>query len=85
MSNTGKKRKKTNNLTPSGTGINTPMLGVPTQIIRATRDSGDQTLEVESSNFQYQKTLDLRALLEKINSAIIKENQMMREDTNQLN
>ena len=85
MSNTGKKRKKTNNLTTSGTGINTPMLGVPTQIIRATRDSGDQTLEVESSNFQCQKTLDLRALLEKINSAIVKENQMMREDTNQLN
>lgn len=85
MSNAGKKGKKTNNLTTTGTGINTPMLGVPTQIIKTTRDSGDQTLEVESSNFQYQKTLDLRAFLEKINAAIIKENQMMREDTNQLN
>ena len=84
MSSTGKKRKKTNNLTTTGTGKNTPMLGVPSQII-TTREAGNQTLEEESSNFQYQKTLDLRALLEKINSAIIRERQMMREDTNQLN
>ena len=84
MSSTGKKRKKTNNLTTTGTGKNTPMLGVPSQII-TTREAGNQTLEEESTNFQYQKTLDLRALLEKINSAIIRERQMMREDTNQLN
>ena len=84
MSSTGKKRKKTNNLTTTGTGKNTPMLGVPSQII-TTREAGNQTLEEESSNFQYQKTLDLRALLDKINSAIIRERQMMREDTNQLN
>ena len=85
MSSTGKKRKKTNNLTTTGTGKNTPMLGVPAQIIKTTRDSGNQTLEEESTNFQYQKTLDLRALLDKINSAIIKEKQMIRENTNQLN
>ena len=85
MSSTGKKRKNTNNLTTTGTGKNTPMLGVPTQIIKTTREAGNQTLEEESESFQYQKTLDLRALLNKINSAIIKENQMMREDTNQLN
>lgn len=84
MSSTGKKRKKTNNLTTTGTGKNTPMLGVPSQII-TTREAGNQTLEEESTNFQYQKTLDLRALLEKINSAIIRERQMIREDTNQLN
>lgn len=85
MSSTGKKRKKTNNLTTTGTGKNTPMLGVPSQIIKATKDSGNQTSEDDSINYLNQKTLDLRALLDKINSEIIKENKMMREDTYQLN
>jgi len=85
MSSTTRKRKKTDNLTITGTGMNTPMLGVPTQVIKTTRDSGNQTIEEDPLNYQYQKTLDLRELLLRINAAIIQENKKMREDTNQLN
>jgi len=84
MSSTGKRRKKTNitnNLTTTGTGKNTPMLGVPTQAIKI---NGSQTIAENSSNYQNQKTLDLRTKLDKINYSITEENKKTCEETNQL-
>lgn len=92
MSNLGKTKKKSNNKTNRGAGINTPMLGLPNSTDISNNNTTVNSLKksptqsnVDTFEELEQKTIELTAKLNEIKSNMEQEKNLLMEETYQLN